>query len=165
LSGLNPFLNKKKLERMVTGNKTIIEINEAIKGTKNKLLTFIISCLIVMPIAANVNKNGAATVTIKKEKENKRASNLTKPKKIKLSISARVLFASKTTQKNKKSASQLKNGEKELTGYLDYNDYKVLKSGSKTVKLKKSFKRKAVRTSFRSTKKDEEFELEEDINP
>jgi len=107
---------------------------------KNKLLIFIIFCLIAMPTVGIANKNAATTATVKKEKENKRVANLTKPKKIKLSISARILFASKTTQKNKKSTSRLKKSEKELTGYLDYNDYKLIKSGSKTVKLKKSFK-------------------------
>ena len=113
---------------------------------KNKLLVFIIICLIAIPTVGNANKNEATKAAVKKEKESKRVSNLTKPKKIKLSISARILFASKITQKNKKSASQLKNGEKELTGYLDYNDYKLLKSGSKTVKLKKSFKIKFSRS-------------------
>ncbi len=107
---------------------------------KNKLLVFLIICLIAMPAVGNVNKNGATKVTVKKQKENKYVSNLTKPRKIKLNISARILFASKTVQKNKKSAAQLKKSEKELTGYLDYNDYKLIKSGSKTVKLKKSFK-------------------------
>ena len=105
---------------------------------KNKILALIIICLVAMPAVGNIYKNGTTQGTVKKEKAHKIVPK--KEKKIKLSISARVLFASKTVQKNKKSKSCLKNGEKELTGYLDYNDYKLIKSGSKTVKLKKSFK-------------------------
>jgi len=105
---------------------------------KNKLLILTIVCLIAIPAAGIVNKDITTRATVKKE--NKRVVDLTKPKKIKLSISARILFASKTVRKNKKSTARLKKSEKELTGYLDYNDYKLIKSGSKAVKLKKSFK-------------------------
>ncbi len=139
---------------------------------KNKLLLFLLMCLITMPCVGKITKiedsNAALTknkknnaVVTKKKKTNpvvikkKKTSTAITPKKItankkrsaaivaknaKLNINARILFASQTTQKNKSANSQLENCEKELTGYLDYNDYKLLQSGSKTTKIKSSYK-------------------------
>ena len=96
---------------------------------KNKLILFLLMCLIAAPCIAKKTikqKNNRSTVTTK---------NVT------LNINARVLIARKTKgEKKKKSSSRLNKCEKDLTSYLDYNDYKLLTSGSKATKIKSSYK-------------------------
>jgi len=96
---------------------------------KNKLLLFLLLCLFVAPCIAKKTtkqKNDKSTVTTR---------NVT------LNINARVLMARKTKgDKNKGNSSRLEKCEKDLTSYLDYNDYKLLKSGSKATKIKSSYK-------------------------
>ena len=58
--------------------------------------------------------------------------------KLKFNISARILLASKN--KSKHSAAHLNSSEKELTAYLDYKNYTLLKSESKSVVVNKQFK-------------------------
>jgi len=95
---------------------------------KNKLLLFLLMCLIAVPCAAGKTQKNKKTTTAA-------AKNVT------LNINARILVARKTKNgKNKTANARLKKCEKELTSFLDYNDYKVVKTGSKSTKLKSSFK-------------------------
>ena len=91
------------------------------------------------------NKINRTAVKRKKSTKNIKRNARISAKNAKLNINARILFASKNIKKNKSAKSHLKSYEKELTGYLDYNDYKLLKSGSKKTKINATYKLKLAR--------------------
>ena len=91
------------------------------------------------------SKKSRTSVKRKKSTENKNRNVYNVTKKVELNINARVLFASKNIKKNKSTKSHLKSYEKELTDYLDYNDYKLLKSGNKNIEINGTYKLKLAR--------------------
>jgi len=106
---------------------------------KIKLILLISSVIIVASASAGTFPKSDTTKSVKPVKKNGIPTKTSvKEKKIKLNVTAKIILAVKT--KGKSSSVGLDGSEKDLTSYLDYNNYQVLKSQSKTLKLKKSFK-------------------------